>query len=195
MGHPDDAETFLRYREDAKQAVHARYFDPQTGDYCGNVQFANIFALTVGLGDRRTAEHLCQAVDESEDVLDIGISAMDLLICWLFRAGEQDRALRAIDLLTGQMRESGATTVWEYPYRQDISNCHHMFCGMVRSIFSELLGIRLSPDGSITFAPEHRLPSGMKYVRGSTVLRGKKVVSELRREQDGIRVTQTVDAL
>lgn len=194
LGYSDDAGVFRHHREEAKRAVQKRFFDPRTGDYCQNVQFANVFALTVGLGDDRTAEHLCRALDESRDVLDIGIAAMDQLIFWLFRQGEQDRALRAIELLTRQMRESGATTVWEYPYRQDISNCHHMFCGMVRSLFSELLGIRLAPDGSVTFAPEYRLPSGMNYVRGSTVLRGKRVVSELIRDGNGVTASQTVEA-
>lgn len=192
LDRTEDAQTFLHYREEALQAVRERYFDPLTGNYCGNVQFANIFALTVGLGDERTAEQLCRAVDESRDVLDIGIVAMDLLIYWLLRHGEADRALRAIELLTEPMRRSGATTVWEYPYHPQASNCHHMFCGMVRSIFSELLGIRLSLDGGITFAPEHRLPAGVSYVRGSTVIRGRRVTSEMRRESGGIQVKQTV---
>ncbi len=193
LGHPDDAKSFLGYREDAKQAVLIRFYNPETGDFCGNVQFANVFALTVGLGDHRTATHLSEALDESKDVLDIGIVAMDLLILWFFRTGEQDRALQAIELLTCQMRECGATTVWEYPYRPNVSNCHHMFCGMVRSLFSELLGIRLALDGSITFAPEHRLPTGVDYVRGSLILRGKKVISELHRDGNGVMAKQAVE--
>lgn len=193
LGQTDDVEDFRRYCEDAKQAVQGHFFDPETGDYCENIQFANIFALIVGLGDHRTIEHLCLAVDECGNTLDIGIVAMDLLIWYFFRIGEQDRAVRAIELLTAQMRGGGATTVWEYPYQQDISNCHHMFCGMVRSIFSELLGIRLALDGSVTFAPEQKLPFGINYVRGSTVLRGKTIVSEFRKEQGGIVVTQYVE--
>ena len=191
--HPDDAKAFLGYSEDAKQAIQKRFFDPETGDYCENLQFANIFALTIGLGDDRTAEHIRKAIDDCHDKIIIGMVAMDLMIKYLFRTGDEDRAVKAIELLTRQMRESGATTVWEYPYDPIPSNCHHMFCGMIRSLFSELLGIRLLMDGSITFVPDHRLPAGMNYAKGRTVLRGQTVVSELRRVQENITVTQYIE--
>ena len=178
LGHEEDRVRMQAYAQDYRAAVLANFFDPETGDFCGNVQFANVFALAVGLGDDRTFAHVCQAVDESGEVLDIGMIGMDLLIQLLFERNEADRALRAMELLLRPMQDNDSTTVWEYPYRVDRSNCHHMFCGMVRSLFTGLLGIRLGLDGRVETLPG-RLPSAMRFARGRVTLRGQEVRVEL----------------
>ncbi|MCI8360757.1 MAG: family 78 glycoside hydrolase catalytic domain [Clostridiales bacterium] len=174
LGHTEDAEALERDMAAYKQAALDRYHDPASGDFCGNVQFANVFALAVGLGDERTFAHVCQAIDVCEDVLDIGMIAMDLLIALLFQSDEPDRALRAIELLLGPMIANDSTTVWEYPYRVDRSNCHHMFCGMIRSLFSEMLGVRLHLDGRVE-RRSPKLPAAVRMVRAKTVLRGEEI--------------------
>ena len=186
-----DAKLFDKYREEAKEAVVSHYFDPETGDFCENKQFANIFAINIGLGDERSAEHIRSAIRDCDGTLDIGIAAMDLLIEYLFDNGEGGLALRAIDLLTRKMRERGATTVWEYVYDQSISNCHHMFCGMIRSLFSGLLGIKLSLDGKVTFFDKAVLPESMNYAKGSTVIRGRTVTVEMTRESGKTKIKRT----
>ncbi len=193
-GKPRDIPLFQTWQTEHKTALMARFYDPVSGDFCGNVQFANVFGLAIGLGKEETFAHVCQAVDTCGTQLDIGIQAMDLLIFQLFRQGEPDRALRAMEILLHTMIERGATTVWEYPYRQELSNCHHMFCGMVRCLFSELLGIRLQPDGRIEFAAPS-LPTGMTRAQGETVLRGKRIQVTICREQENLHCSQIIETI
>ena len=174
VGTERDAQMLDGYIAAYKTAIAKSFYNPQTGDFCENTQFANAFALAVGLGDDRAFTHLLEQIDACDGVPDIGMMAMDLLVELLFERGEADRALRAIELLLRPMMESGATTVWEYPYRRDRSNCHHMFCGMVRSLFSGMLGIRLRLDGHVDRLPA-KLPSSVKYARVETILRGEKI--------------------
>ena len=72
------------------------------------------------------------------------------------------------------MIANDSTTVWEYPYRVDRSNCHHMFCGMIRSLFSEMLGVRLHLDGRVE-RRSPKLPAAVRMVRAKTVLRGEEI--------------------
>lgn len=174
LGRPADAEGFRAEKKGYEAAVLQNYYKEETGDFCGNVQFANVFGLALGLGREDTFTHVCEALDGCHEILDIGMFAMDLLVQILFQRKDADRALAAIELLCGQMMEAGATTVWEYPYRQELSNCHHMFCGMVRSLFSEMLGIRLHLDGRVETLPP-KLPAKVGYVRAKTLLRGQEV--------------------
>lgn len=174
VGSEGDTQRLDEYIAEYKSAIRKSFYDPQTGDFCRNIQFANVFALSIDLGDERALTHILEAVDACDGILDIGMIAMDLLVELLFEKGEPDRALRAMELLLRPMMESGATTVWEYPYRRDRSNCHHMFCGMVRSLFSGMLGIRLGLDGHVDIRPA-RLPSRVQYARAETILRGETI--------------------
>lgn len=180
LGRQEDLPMLQAYTAEYKAAVMEQYFDPATGNFNENRQFANVFGLYIGLGDQRTLQNLCHDLDACTDVLDIGMLAMDFLVALLFQKDDPDRALRAIELLLGPMIQSGSTTVWEYPYRMERSNCHHMFCGMVRTLFSQLLGIRLELDGRVSVQPA-KLPACMHYVRGSTFLHGKKIQVEKKR--------------
>ena len=173
----EDIGKLEAYISEYETAILERFFDPETGDFCGNAQFANVFGLSIGLGDQRSFAHILEAIDQSGDILDIGMIAMDLLIELLFQRDEQDRALRAMELLLGRMIATGATTVWEYPYRIERSNCHHMFCGMVRTLFSEMLGIKLGLDGRVELAAP-KLPAGIHYVRAATTLHGERILVE-----------------
>lgn len=181
LGQGQDIEKFSRYKEEYESAVIVNYYDPDTGDFCKNEQFANVFGLYIGLGCDKTFENVCKAIDNCGEILDIGIQGMDILIKLLFERGDADRALRAIEVLFKHMMERGATTVWEYPYDQNVSNCHHMFCGLVRSIFSEMLGIRIGFGGEISLS-DPKLPSGISYVKGMTVVGGKTIAAEYKRE-------------
>lgn len=130
--------------ERKKQAMTARYFDRETGDFAENLQGSNAFALDIGMGDERTFDNMLDHYREIGEY-DTGIFGTEIVTRLLFERGQEDLA---IVLLTSekdasfhrQMRR-GATTIPEYwtGYR---SQCHPMFGAVARYLFDYILGIR-----------------------------------------------------
>ena len=165
----------------AKAALVRAYYDPATGDFCGGVQAANAFALTLSLGDERTRERLL-AHYRAAGGFDTGIFGTDVLAEYLAREGE---CQLLFDLLTaegdasfGFMRSHGATTLWEdWSDKRSRSHNHPMLGGCVRQIFYALLGISFVPGArEVTLAPPYiegigdvratlTLPTGVLHLR------------------------------
>jgi len=142
-------DDWLRQRIDIKKkAIVDRYFEPETGNFAGNQQGSNAFALDLGLGDERTWENTLQHYRQLGQ-FDTGIFATDILLRLLFERGEEGLA---IALMTSKGENSyhhheanGSTTLPEYwsGYR---SQCHPMFGAPSRYLFEHILGIQQTSD-------------------------------------------------
>ena len=164
------------------QAIVDAYFDPQTGNFAGNGNCANAFAVDLGLGDRRTLENLAEHI-RGLDCVDTGIFGTDIVPRILFENGYADLAYRFLTFTKqpsfGYMRTCGATTLWEeWLYPRSMS--HPMFGAPVRYLFQYVLGIRQAPDScgyrSIVIDPA-QIPA-LRHAEGSlTTERGRICVN------------------
>jgi alpha-L-rhamnosidase len=120
------------------------YFDPETGDFCKNVNAANAFAVDIGIGDHRTLENLVRKYDTAA-CFDTGIFGTELLIRILGNSGRADVIYKLLsskvkDRSFYSMHERGATTLWEYWHGQR-SHSHPMFGGCFKALWTVFLGI------------------------------------------------------
>ena len=128
-------------------AIMREYYDPATGDFFGNKQGANAFAVDLGLGDERTLANMVAHYEKLRQY-DTGIFGTDILTRVLFDHGY---AQLAFALLSGagdasyeNMKRLGGTTLWEY-WNGHRSHSHPMFGAVVQYLFRDLLGIRQRP--------------------------------------------------
>lgn len=135
--------------KNVKNAFLDAYFDPETGDFCEGRAAGNAYGLALGLGDKRTKKHLVEKY-EALGRFDTGIFGTSMLLEQLFSIGAGDLAVR---LLTNDseaasfahMKRNGATTLWERWDGRESHN-HPMFGACVRLLFTQILGIRMTPS-------------------------------------------------
>ena len=140
---------FAEREKNVKNAFLDAYFDPETGDFCEGRAAGNAYGLALGLGDERTKKHLVEKY-EALGRFDTGIFGTSMLLDQLFSIGAGDLAVR---LLTNDseaasfahMKRNGATTLWERWDGRESHN-HPMFGACVRLLFTEILGIRMTPS-------------------------------------------------
>lgn len=161
-----------------KQAMTARYYDPATGDFAGNRQGSNAFALDLGMGDQRTFGNMVAYYQEIRKY-DTGIFATDILTRLLFERGEAELAVRLLtsreDISFWQQMQNGATTISEY-WTGHRSQCHPMFGAVSRYLYEYVLGIR-QREHSAGFEQIVIEPVCMDFVPGAkghiTTVRGE----------------------
>ena len=140
---------FAEREKNVKNAFLDAYFDPETGDFCEGRAAGNAYGLALGLGDERAKKHLVEKY-EALGRFDTGIFGTSMLLEQLFSIGAGDLAVR---LLTNDseaasfahMKRNGATTLWERWDGRESHN-HTMFGACVRLLFTEILGIRMTPS-------------------------------------------------
>lgn len=140
---------FAEREKNVKNAFLDAYFDPETGDFCEGRAAGNAYGLALGLGDERTKKHLVEKY-EALGRFDTGIFGTSMLLEQLFSIGAGDLAVR---LLTNDseaasfahMKRNGATTLWERWDGRESHN-HPMFGACVRLLFTQILGIRMTPS-------------------------------------------------
>lgn len=139
---------FAEREKNVKNAFLDAYFDPETGEFCEGRAAGNAYGLALGLGDERTKKHLVEKY-EALGHFDTGIFGTSMLLEQLFSIGAGDLAVR---LLTNDseaasfahMKRNGATTLWERWDGRESHN-HPMFGACVRLLFTQILGIRMTP--------------------------------------------------
>ena len=147
IGKEKDIQLFHERIEARKAMTQAAYFNTWDGNFIGNCQGANAFAVDMGIGDERTYRNMVEYYRKTKSY-DTGIFGTDIVTRVLFEHG--DGAVAA-DLLMSEspisyeeMRRRGATTLWEYwpDTTEDRSHNHPMFGAASVYIFEYLLGIR-----------------------------------------------------
>ncbi len=138
--------------EKKKKAMTDAFFSSETGDFSGNVQGANAFAVDIGLGDERTFENMVKKYSERK-MYDTGIFGTDIATRVLFERGKGELAF---SLLTSKGEisyynqiQKGATTILEY-WNGVRSQCHPMFGAVTRYLFEYILGIRQA-ENSVSY--------------------------------------------
>ncbi len=152
LGLDINASLLLERIHSKKAAIIERYFNDTTGNFADNLQGSNVFAIDLGLGDRRTLENTVEHYRKIKKY-DTGIFATDILTRILFERGYEDLA---ISLLTttesgsfySQMK-NGGTTLAEY-WTGHRSQCHPMFGAVTRYLYEYILGIRQT-ESSVCF--------------------------------------------
>ncbi len=195
-----EGERALTAREAEKiEVLKKNYFDEATGNWCENVQGANLFALDLGIADDRALENTVAHYSATRK-LNTGIFGTDLLFKVLIDHGYADLAL---DILGGReapsfghWMELGATTLYEEWKDEARSLSHPMFGAVVQYFFSRLLGIRQAADSfgyaDIIISPvfSRRIPSA----RGSQLTAAGKVSVDWRFFEEDIHLTVELDA-
>ena len=144
LGLDIDREKCAELKKLHSDAITAKYFDPDTGDFCHNTNGANAFAIDIGLGDSRTLDNLTSKYDEM-GCFDTGIFGTELLVRLLGKIGRADIVYK---LLTSKekdhsfyyMHECGSTTLWEW-WHGKRSHSHPMFGGCFKALWQVFLGI------------------------------------------------------
>ena len=157
------------------RSVKEAYYDDETGDFAGNVQGANAFAVNAGMGDARTFDRLAAYYD-GLGMFDTGIFGTDILTRVLFEHGRGDLAYRLLtengEFSFERIHRTGATSLWEY-WTGRRSHSHPMFGAVVASLFRYLLGVRLPGNGAFFFEPVY--PGCDGAFSGSVAVGGKTV--------------------
>ena len=153
IGKEEDIPKFEETVKARKHAIMNAYFNKWDGNFLGNLQGANAFAVDIGLGDERTYPNMVEYYRKKK-CYDTGIFGTELVTRLLFERGDGDVA---VELLTSQkeehtfdaMRQRGATTLWEYFPGSlcDRSHSHPMFGAVVAYLFEYLLGIKCVVGG------------------------------------------------
>lgn len=173
-------------------AVVKEYFDEATGDFFGNIQGANAFALDCGLGSEKTLENIVKKYSEKTE-FDTGIFGTEILLRVLYKSGNGDLATRLLankgDVSFDFMRRSGATTLWEN-WNGEASHSHPMFGASTEFLFERILGI-MQEEGSvrydrITVAPV--FPKCLDRAKGQITTPHGEIGVSWERIQEGIKV-------
>ena len=151
LGKP--ADRFVGIRKRCEQSFRWAYFR-EDGSFLNSVQGADAFGLDLGLGDARTAKHLCEKYGK-DPRFDTGIFGTDVLCNVLARLGEYEilfRLLAGDDYPSfGFMRKAGASTLWE-DWDGHNSRNHPMFGACAKHLVQTFAGITFK-NGRARIAP------------------------------------------
>jgi alpha-L-rhamnosidase len=179
-----------------KRAITMAYFNSWDGNFIGNHQGANAFALDIGIGDARTKKNFINYYDKIGHY-DTGIFGTDLVTKLLFEYGRGDVAYRLLTAESpwgfGKWKADGATTFWEYWYESRSHN-HPMFGAVIAYLFDYVLGIQ-AKDGcagysEIQIAPF--IPTALNRAAGHRTLPNGEVHVSWEKEKTSVNFTITI---
>lgn len=196
IGRSNDIPMLEARIAERREAVMAAYYNKWDGNFLGNLQGANAFAIDMGLGDERTYRNMVEYYRQLKRY-DTGIFGTDIVTRVLFERGDGQLAadlLLATDPTSfAGMRDLGATTLWEYWPRSlvDRSHNHPMFGAVIAYFYDYLLGIR-AKDGSAAYrelivAPV--LVENVGRLSGSRTIPSGEVKVAYEKGEDGVAFT------
>ncbi len=185
LGFEQDIPKYEERIERIKKAIDKKYFNSKTGNYCNNKYGTNAYALSIGLGDERTARNLYKRYKRLKG-FDTGIIATKILPGELFKLGYADTAVSLYNSKNKSSfyswKKDGATTLYEN-WLNPRSHNHPMFGACVIWLFEYVLGIR-QKEGKVGYTDIIINPvksKALTRVKGSiTVEKGKIGVSYVR---------------
>lgn len=153
IGREADIPELEKRLTERKNATRAAYFNTWDGNFLGNRQGANAFALDMGLGDERTKKNFIEHY-KKDRFYDTGIFGTEIVTRLLFEYGEADTAFALLTSETpehsfGYWKNTGATTFREY-WGTSRSHSHPMFGAIVAHFYDYILGIS-EEDGSVGY--------------------------------------------
>ena len=199
IGHTEDIGLFEKRIGERKAAIMTAYFNKWDGNFLGNVQGANAFAVDIGIGDHRTYPELVKRYSKLEEY-DTGIFGTDILTRVLFEKGDGELAAKLMASSKAHsfegMRRTGATTLWEYwpeaNYHRSLN--HPMFGAVTAYLFDYILGIDQPKDSSnydsLVIAPV--VPSILQFAEGYRTLSCGKVSVKWEKEDTAVKFCITL---
>ncbi len=144
IGKESDIPALEKKLAERKTATTAAFFNTWDGNFLGNVQGANAFALDIGLGDERTKKNFIKYYQKNK-YYDTGIFGTEIVTRLLFELYEADTAFGLLSSEVpahsfGYWKNTGATTFREY-WGFSRSHSHPMFGAVVAHFFDYILGI------------------------------------------------------
>ena len=169
MALGEDPTEFVTIRDNAYNAFHKNFYDPETGSY--GKHGSNVLALKMGIPttERRikTLKALLANIAEVNDHLDTGIIGTRYLFEVLCSNGHTELACKIINQRDfpsfGWWIEQGATTTWE-AWDGGGSHNHPMFGGGIGWFYRDLAGLQLVQPGYKRFAIVPQMPDGLDWV-------------------------------
>lgn len=189
LGQTKELDLLRTRLKESEEALINNYMDPITGSFCNGENGADAFAVDLGLGDERTLKALTQKYSQNT-AYDTGIFGTAILTEVLFQNGQEELAYQLLTRNTetsfARMKESGATTLWEYWDGRESHN-HPMFGGLLHTFFTYLLGIRQKP-GSVGYSQVEIQPAnipGLDWIKGSIRTVSGKISVSYEKGSDG----------
>ncbi|MCR5458248.1 MAG: family 78 glycoside hydrolase catalytic domain [Clostridiales bacterium] len=148
-GHEEDKEYYEKLRSEAEIAIRKEFYDEKTGNWAGDEQGANAFAVWCNLDcDGRGLQNLI-ADYKDRDILNTGFFGTEKLVGQFIESGKVDEIVTLLEKSFKTMIDSGATTLWER-FDGYYSQNHHAYGGFVRHFFDGLAGIK-QVNGSVGY--------------------------------------------
>ncbi len=144
LGNEQDISMLAARYEIVKKAIQKEFLDENTGDYCGNVQGANAFAIKAGIADAKTVKRLIDFYKQ-EKSFNVGIFGLDFVSSVLLENGEGDLFIEMLNADKEgcflEWKKAGATTLYE-DWKNARSHNHPMFGSVVKYFYQYILGIK-----------------------------------------------------
>ncbi|WP_333864426.1 family 78 glycoside hydrolase catalytic domain [Chitinophaga sp.] len=174
---PADAAKYAAIRDDIRQAVKNKFYQPANGQFRKGTQTAQAMGLWMDILEKGEEEKALQAlqaaIDKKNGHIATGIFGTKMMFDVLREHNLNEVAYRVADQRSypgwGHMIGNGATTLWEtWAYSDNtFSQNHPMFGSIGEWFYRSLLGInagepgyrkiiiRPQPAGDLTFAKGH----------------------------------------
>lgn len=198
LGINDKTPELNRRIKDRCNALIENYYNPDTGDFCSNIQGTNAFAVLLKLGDKRTLNNIVTYYSEY-GMYDTGIFGTDILTKILFEKGYPDLAFKLMSSTGkysfGNWMNRGSTTLWEY-WTEDRSHDHPMFGAVTRYLFMYILGIRQKESSCCynDFVIEPMNIADLSYAEGYITTKNGKISVKFVRVDSCIDFTISIEA-
>lgn len=183
-GHQADAEYFAARRQLVADAIHRRFYHPETHTYANGTPLDMAYALLTGVPpDSATAAAVKARLIKDihgcyRDHVAFGLMGTPIFTEWCIRERQSDlmaTMLRQEDYPGYlNMINQGATTIWEswgcgMPGKEDRSRVHNCYNGIGTWFYQALAGIRLDPaqPGYKHFFVDPQPVGGVEWVRAS----------------------------
>ncbi len=205
VGDGQNEEKYADIYEKAKAAFR-RAFLQEDGKITGDSQTVYAFALSVGfVKAEEIRARFIDSVRRAGNKLTTGFVGVKYLLPALCEIGETDLAYRLIKETEypswGYTIKNGATTIWErwngYTKEKGFetpsmnSFNHYSLGSCVEWLYSHVLGIKLSIDGSVVISPS--LSKQLSFAKGEYASKNGVIRVEWKRAGDGFTVKIRAD--
>ena len=204
-----DATPYEKKAAQLKELVNRKFFDAESGLYAGGTQAAQAVALHLGLvpegKEQQVAEQLHRIVVANDYFLDFGLLGSKTVPAMLTKYGYLEDVMRMATKTEAPswgywVETMGYTTLpetWTLSPKFADASLNHVFMGDISAwMMNQLVGINLDANDPgfhhIVLTPH--FPQAMEWAEGSYHSVKGLIVSQWKREADGIHLEVTIPA-
>jgi alpha-L-rhamnosidase len=210
LGKPEDAAKYLKLSENIATAFNETYFDPETNNYEGATQTANLIPVAFGITPEEKRAAVMKNVADNIKAKGVhpttGFLGTPILLPMLTEYGYGELAYQMVNQTSypswGYMIEKGATTMWELwnsdtepPDRMNSRN--HFALGVIGEWFyGYLAGIRPMEEapGFKKFIVEPSPLGDLKMAQANYVSPYGNILSKWEKDGEEFKLTLSVPA-